>query len=118
NLSIPGGECRHKAICIQHYGVGLECTGGCTPSCGAASTLKATVTAPAGATSFDYTLTKNGSQVQQFLGVAATTKTFTVSVSGPNENYTVEVKAHGGASFALENCIRVSNTVPLSATSL
>lgn len=43
----PGGQCRHQQVCIVGFGATLQCTANCTPSCGATSTLRACVTAPA-----------------------------------------------------------------------
>jgi hypothetical protein len=118
NLSPPGGQCRHQAICIQHFGVALACTGAnCPPPCGGTATLTATVTPPnGGATSYDYTLKKGGVLVQTDGGIVSTAHAFTgVQVTGSPDLFSVEVKANGGG---LNGCTRLSNEVSLTASGL
>jgi hypothetical protein len=111
--SPPGGQCRHQAICIQGFGVALNCVAGCPPVCGGQVTLRATVTPPVGATSFDYTLEKDGVAVHTFPNVASTTQDFQVQVTDASASYTVTITAHGGS---LNGCSRDSQPVVLTTS--
>jgi len=59
--SPPGGQCRHQQVCVVGFGATLDCTAGCTVTCGGTSTLRACVIGPPSRGPFTLTVTGDDS---------------------------------------------------------
>jgi hypothetical protein len=127
----PGGQCRHQQICIQGFGVTLDCDtsqtgvqGSCTVDCGASATLRAIVTGGTGpnytfclregtSTSCDLT---SPACAQSSGPAAATSHDFTVSPTATT-TYTVVVKDSAGCCRSASVTLTVNQpTVSLTVT--
>jgi hypothetical protein len=91
----PGGQCRHQGICIQGFGASLTCKSGCTPSCGGASVLTATVSG--GSPNYTFALSGSDGSSQSFGPTSAISHDFTVTVT-QNTTYTLTVTDSTGCS--------------------
>jgi len=112
--SPPGGQCRHQQVCVVGFGATLECTAGCSVTCGSSSTLRATAVGPANRGPFTFTLTGNGTtQTQSKFGdpSGTTTVDFTVNpTQSPSATYLLTVADK-------DNCTRTdTTTVAVSTT--
>jgi hypothetical protein len=112
--SPPGGQCRHQQVCVVGFGATLQCTAGCSVTCGSSSTLRATAVGPANRGPFTFTLTGNGTtQTQSKFGdpSGTTIVDFTVNpTQSPTATYLLTVADK-------DNCTRTdTTTVAVSTT--
>ncbi|MGN6809495.1 MAG: twin-arginine translocation signal domain-containing protein [Thermomicrobiales bacterium] len=107
----PGGQCRHQGICIQGYGASLACKSGCTPTCGGAAVLTATVSG--GVPPYVFNLAGSDGTSQKYPASGTTSDTshdFTVTVT-QNTTYTLTVTDSAGCSRAASTSL---NAAPLA----
>lgn len=111
--SPPGGQCRHQQVCVVGYGVSLNCTAGCTPSCGSSATLQACVTAPAERGPFTFTVNGNdgSTATQSSFGDASGTTCINFNVSptqSPTTTYTLTVTDKNGCTRTATKALTVT----------